>query len=628
MGKKYTDLLKKKLSKENFAKLSALANPFIIDFVGEYVELCTPQTVFVRTDSLEDINYIRAQALSLGEEKSLATKGHTFHFDGYFDQARDKKNTKYLLPKGSKLSSFLHNIEKNSGRKEIRDFLKESMSGRQMFVCFFSLGPVSSPFSILAVQLTDSAYVAHSEDILFRPGYEQFKRNKVKRDFFKFVHSAGELENFVSKNVDNRRIYIDLEKQLVYSVNTQYAGNTVGLKKLALRLAIKKASGEGWLAEHMFIMGVTDRNNKKAYFCGAYPSMCGKTSTAMMSGGSIIGDDITYLRVMDGKLRAVNVERGVFGIIKDVNSKDDPIIFDALNKEGEVIFSNVLIDEEKIPFWLGKSNDVPLKGINFSGPWFPGKIDAQGNKIPPSHKNARYTVRLKSLKNVDRNLESPNGVEVKGLIYGGRDSGVSVPVEQALNWQHGIIIKAAGLESETTAATLGKEGVKTFNPMSNIDFLSISLGKYIKMNLEVAKKLTKPPLIFSVNYFLRDKQGKFLNQIQDKLVWLKWMRLRVDKKVSALLTPTGLIPKYTDLKTLFKEFLKREYAKDDYVEQFKLRIPENLARLERIRNIYEGLERIPSCLFAELKAQERRLRACQVKFGDYVNPHNFCTIIE
>jgi phosphoenolpyruvate carboxykinase (GTP) len=628
MSKKYENLLKKKLNKENFAKLSALANPLIIDFVGEYVRLCAPQTVFVRTDSVEDINYIRAQALSLGEEKKLATKGHTFHFDGYFDQARDKKNTRYLLPKDSKLSSFLHNTEKNSGRKEIRGLLKGSMSGRQMFVCFFSLGPINSPFSILAIQLTDSAYVAHSEDILFRPGYEQFKRNKAKRDFFKFVHSAGELENSVSKNVDNRRIYIDLEKQLVYSVNTQYAGNTVGLKKLALRLAIKKASGEGWLAEHMFIMGVTARNNKKAYFCGAYPSMCGKTSTAMLSGANIVGDDIAYLRVMDGKLKAANVERGIFGIIKDVNSKDDPIIFDALNKEGEVIFSNVLIDEEKNPFWLGKSNDVPLKGVNFSGPWFPGKVDAQGNVIPPSHKNARYTVRLKSLKNVDRNLESPYGVEIKGLIYGGRDSGVSVPVEQALNWQHGIIIKAACLESETTAATLGKEGVKAFNPMSNIDFLSIPLGKYIKMNLEIAKKLIKPPLIFSVNYFLRDGQGKFLNQIQDKLVWLKWMRLRVDKKVSALLTPTGLIPQYTDLRALFEEFLKKEYAKDDYVEQFKLRIPENLARLQRIRNIYEDLEKIPSCLFAELKAQERRLRVCQVKFGDYVSPHNFSTIIE
>ncbi len=622
MTKDYSNSLKERLSKESFEKLSVLENPKVIDFVGEYVELCNPKSVFVCTDTLQDSAYIREKAIELGEEKSLRIKGHTIHFDGPLDQARDKKNTKYLVSKDLKGQGYLNSLDRDQGTNEVRGILKDIMKGKEMFVCFFCLGPADSEFSVLAVQITDSSYVAHSEDILYRPGYEQLKKNKGQGEFFSFVHSAGELENNVSKNVDKRRVYIDLENNLVYSVNTQYAGNTVGLKKLSLRLAIRKAYQEGWLAEHMFVMNVSGQDGKKAYFCGAYPSMCGKTSTAMLQGESIIGDDIAYLRAKDGKAYAVNVERGIFGIIKDVNPKDDPVLFESLTKEGEVIFSNILIDKDKGAFWIGKSKEVLPKGINYSGTWEPGKTDDEGGEILPSHKNARYTIRLKDLKNVDENLENPEGIEIRGLIYGGRDSDTSVPIEQALSCRQGIITKAASLESETTAATLGKEGVRVFNPMSNMDFLSIPPGKYIEMNLRFAEKLDNPPLIFSVNYFLRGKNGGFLNGIQDKRVWLKWMRLRAEAKVKALLAPTGLIPEYQDLKRLFKEVLGKDYGEAEYVEQFTIRIPENLAKIERIKNIYKKLEDIPACLFTELDAQESRLEEARKKSGDYINPND------
>ncbi len=622
MTKDYSNFLKGKLSKESFEKLLALENSKVIDFVGEYVELCNPDSVFIRTDTLADSTYLREKAKALSEEKSLKIQGHTIHFDSPLDQARDKKNTKYLVSKDLKAQSYLNSLDYDQGTAEVRGILKDIMKGKEMFVCFFCLGPVDSDFSILAVQITDSSYVVHSEDILYRPGYEQLKKNKGQGEFFSFVHSAGVLENNVSKNVDKRRVYIDLENNLVYSVNTQYAGNTVGLKKLSLRLAIKKAYQEGWLAEHMFVMNVAREDGKKAYFCGAYPSMCGKTSTAMLQGESIIGDDIAYLRAKDGKAYAVNVERGIFGIIKDVNPKDDPVLFESLTKQGEVIFSNILIDEDKEVFWIGKSKEVPPRGINYAGAWRPGQTNAEGGEITPSHKNARYTIRLKDLKNVDENLEKPQGVEVKGLVYGGRDSDTSVPVEQALSWQQGIITKAASLESETTAATLGKEGVRVFNPMANMDFLSIPLGKYIEANLGFAEKLTEEPLIFSANYFLRNKNGEFLNGIQDKRVWLKWMRLRSESSVKALISPTGLIPEYRDLKKLFKEILDKDYSEAEYVEQFTIRIPENLAKIERIKSIYKKLEGIPSGLFTELDAQSERLKEAQKGNGDYINPTN------
>ncbi|MFH1519397.1 MAG: phosphoenolpyruvate carboxykinase (GTP) [Candidatus Omnitrophota bacterium] len=622
MPKDYLNFLKARLDQESLEKLTVLENPKVIGFVGEYLELCNPKSVFVRTDSSSDSTYIREKALATGEERNLSLKGHTIHFDGFFDQARDKKNTKYLIS-GGLSGGYLNSIDRQEGRAEVRDILRDIMKGKEMFICFFCLGPIDSPFSILAAQITDSSYVIHSEDILYRPGYEQFRKRKGEGDFFSFVHSAGALANKVSKDVDKRRIYIDLEDNLVYSVNTQYAGNSVGLKKLALRLAIKKAYQEGWLAEHMFLMGVLDQEGRKTYFCGAYPSMCGKTSTAMLSGESIVGDDIAYLRAKDGKALAVNVERGIFGIVKDVNPKDDPVLFKSLTKEGEIIFSNILVNKENNTFWTGKSDKVPSKGINYSGPWFPGKTDKEGVTIPSSHKNARYTIRLNALDNIDENLDNPQGVEVKGLIYGGRDSDTLVPVEQAFSWQQGIITKAASLESETTAATLGQEGVRVFNPMSNMDFLSIPLGKYIAANLEFAQKLTNPPLVFSVNYFLRNKNGQFLNQIQDKRIWLKWICLRAEKKVKALLTPTGLIPEYDCLKQLFKEVLGRDYQEVEYLEQFNLKVVENLVKIARIRAIYEKLEDIPACLFEELDAQAKRLRECQEKYGNYVSPKNF-----
>ncbi|GAH73279.1 unnamed protein product, partial [marine sediment metagenome] len=263
----------------------------------------SPASVFICTGSAEDINYIRELAIKAGEETPLDIPGHTVHFDGYHDQARDKAQTKYLLPPGSDLGASLNSIEKKAGVEEVRSFLKDSMVSREMLICFWCLGPTDSDFSIPAVQITDSPYVAHSESILFRPGYEQFTKIGASPDFFRFIHSEGELENAVSKNIDKRRVYIDLEEDLVYSVNTQYGGNTIGLKKLALRLAIQKGSEEGWLAEHMFVMGAHGPGGRVTYFAGAFPSACGKTSTSMLPGQTIIGDDIAYFRRKAGQIR-------------------------------------------------------------------------------------------------------------------------------------------------------------------------------------------------------------------------------------------------------------------------------------------------------------------------------------
>ena len=612
--------LKQKLTAENYDKLTALNNPKMHAFVADAIQLTGPDSVFVCTGSPDDIAYLRELAVKNGEEKLLNITGHTCHFDGYNDQARDKAQTKYLLPPGSELGESLNSTEKSAGVEEVRSFLKDSMSRRQMLVCFWCLGPPDSDFTISCIQITDSPYVAHSESILYRPGYQQFKKIGDSTVFFRFIHSEGELENFVSKNIDKRRVYIDLEEDLVYSVNTQYGGNTIGLKKLALRLAIQKASRQGWLAEHMFVMGAHGPVDRVTYFAGAFPSACGKTSTSMLPGQTIVGDDIAYLRKKAGQIRCVNVEKGIFGIIRDVNSEDDPVIYEALNSPCEVIFSNVLIDRNK-PHWLGMGSELPTEGINHSGKWHKGKTDSKGNEITASHKNARYCLNIPDLGNCDPMLDDPEGVPLGGIVYGGRDSDTWVPVEQAFNWAEGIIIKGAALESETTAATLGAEGVRTFNLMSNLDFLSIPLGRYIQNNLDFEKDIENPPLVFSVNYFLKDKKGKYLNGMGDKLVWLLWAELRVNDDVNAVQTPTGFIPIYEDLEKLFKDNLDKKYTKDAYVEQFTIRIPENLAKLDRVEKIYkEKVSDTPRILYDIFDDVRKRLKDAQTKHGDNISP--------
>jgi phosphoenolpyruvate carboxykinase (GTP) len=404
-----------------------------------------------------------------------------------------------------------------------------------------------------------------------------FTHKKELADLFCILHSAGKMDkNMVSIEPDKRRIYIDYTHNMIYSVNTQYAGNTVGLKKLALRLTIRKADKEGWLAEHMLLMGVRGPNGRKTYVAGAFPSACGKTSTAMLPGETILGDDIAYFRNIEGRAKAVNAESGIFGIIQNVNPDDDPAIFKVLTTPGEVIFSNILVNNGK-PYWLGMKGEIPKQGMNFSGEWQEGKTDSEGNEISHAHKNARYAVTLQALDNADPELNNPTGVELSGIMYGGRDAKSYVPVQQSFSWEHGIVAYGAALETETTFATIGKEGVPEINLMSIQDFVSISLGKYLQNNLDFGQKLKEAPLVFGVNYFLRDKDGKFLNGIRDKHVWIKWMELRIHSDVGALKSPTGLIPKYDDLKELFAQVLSKQYSQEDYVKQFTIRIPENLA---------------------------------------------------
>jgi len=619
-------ILEKGLKKADLEKLYKIDNRAVHEFVAKCLDLCQPSSVFVVTDASTDWNYVKQAALRNHEEAPLSKK-HTVHFDAYGDQGRDKNNTCYLVDDLDYLEPELNSRDRTKGLEDVHNILKGIMKGKELFVCFFSLGPVDSEYAIPCLQLTDSSYVAHSESLLYRKGYDLFVRLGGKANMFRFIHSQGQtveagLGLRVSSNLKDRRVFIDLKEETVLSVNNQYGGNSIGLKKLAMRLAIQRASKEGWLTEHMFIMSVGARHGRRVYLTGAFPSMCGKTSTAMIPGESILGDDIAYLRNAGDCMRAVNVEKGMFGIIDGVNSKDDWLQWKAIHDpETEVIFSNVLVKPDGGVYWTGADGACPEEGINHSGKWHKGKKDEAGKEIPPSHKNARFTISLDSLDNIDQRLEDPMGVKIRGMIYGGRDSDTWVPVEEAFDWAHGIITKGASLESETTAATLGQGGVRVFNPMSNLDFLSVPIGTYIQRNLEFGEKLENPPRIFSTNYFLKGSDGKYLNSKTDKRIWLKWIAYRVHDDADAIKTPTGLIPAYDDLREMFKEVSNQVYTREEYISQFSFRAASHIEKVDRILAQYrDRVKNTPPVLFEVMEAQKARIEKVRKEKGDVVSP--------
>lgn len=614
--------------------LDELSCPALDALLLDAINLMEPAKLYIQTDAAEDVQYIREQALACGEEAHLAAKGHTFHFDGEKDQGRDKEHTCVLLDDQTGLDAEIKTMDRKEGTEEVRKVMKGCMKGKTLLLCFFCLGPAHSRFTKTAVQFTDSFYVVHSENVLYRNGFDHFRASfkgqpADGRTFFAFYHSCGRVnERMQPMDVADRRIYIDPVTNLVYTINNSYAGNSLACKKLALRLAIYDSNWHyrDHLTEHMFLseFPVPGKPGEHVYVCGAFPSACGKTSTSMCPGAHIVGDDIVYMENVDGVCKAVNIEQGMFGIIAGVNPEDDPLIYKCLTSERELIFSNVLVGSDGKPYWDGMSSlpkeewaakDLPEAGTSFKGPWTKGTW-------PIMHGNARFTLRLSELDNVSSKLNDPEGCEVGVILYGGRDADTCPPVYEALDWCHGVYIGSA-IESATTAATLGAQGVVKSSPMANLDFLVVPIPLYLKNHIAFGTKLgANAPKVYGVNYFLKGANGQFLNTKLDKKVWISWACGRTKGLFEALETPLGRIPKYEDLRKLMaEEFNGRVYTREEYDEQFSIRAAKYLEKIARIEKLYAA--GAP----AEWLAVQDRLRAGLEKLvseaGPVVLPSHF-----
>jgi len=606
--------------------------PEVIEPIYNGATRMSPASIFINTGSREDMTYIRQKSLEDGEEFALTRKKHTGHFDGVDDQGRDTANTKYLAYADTEISSLQKKMEHRSGVVEIRSIITDIMEKKEMIISFISRGPIGSPVADPTLQVTDSFYVTHSEHMLYRMiDPETFSKDVADKGFmFINYHSAGKLtETNVSSNLNDRRIYMDVERFRSYSSNNQYAGNSIAPKKINHRFAnmnnIRNHFGRR-LDEHMFIAGF-EMEDEIVYFGGAYPSGCGKTGTAM-TGTHLIGDDLAkiFIDQESGEVRAVNPEKGMFGIIEGVNKEDDPETMEILTGEGrEVIFSNLLTSDGK-PYWSGMGEALPVKGRNFAGEW-----TAKSGKSP-SHKNARFTISLDTLGNYDPAGENPEGVKLSGLLFGGRDYTTMPTIVMAHDWMNSVV-HGAIIRSATTATEIGADGSEKRSPFANEAFFPGPLAQYINHykafgeNPHIAPE--NLPSGFQVNYWLH-KSGRgtlapgeadgLIGEKRDTKVWMRIMALMHQGKVESIWTPIGRIPKYQDLKKLFKEVIGKEYEKELYTKQFSLYTDNLIKRVDMSIVEFAKENGMADDFFHVLDTWRRDLAALKATIGLIVTP--------
>ena len=610
-------------------RILKIQNHDILKRIANAIVVCNPDTIFINTGSQADHAFIKNLAVETGEESPLAMKNHTIHFDLPGEQGRIVDRTFYIANPEDHISSLANRMNRENALEDIRSNMTDIMKGKTMMVGFYMRGPVGSTVSNPALEITSSAYVSHSAELLYRNAYADFDREVATLGhFFTNVHSQG---LNLPEDLPNARVFMDRQYQTTYSFKCTYAGNTLLLKKGNHRFAVDKAvyknPGEE-LSEHMFITGIRGPGNRVTWCAGAAPSGCGKTTTAM-AGNLFVGDDLAQMWIArDGSIRSVNPEAGIFGIVEDVNQEGDPLLMKVLRQSGyEVIWSNVLIDENKIPQWVGNNEPVPDKGINFQGKWHAGMADGKGGPVPMSHPNSRCTLRSTCLDNYSDEAENPEGVLTRVFTYSGRDADTMPPVWAAQDPDHGVVIGAC-IVSAATATEVGATGVKRA-PWANAPFIPGALGDYMEAQFRFFgnKKIRKQhqPVMAGLNYFLTEKSRggdseRLLGEKRDVKVWLAWLERYAHNEAGCIKTPIGNLPLYQDLVQLFAQIIGKEYPKTLYDRQFSLYVDNIVKRIALQEAAYAKEAGIPDRLFDILARQKEALLAWKQKKGAVILP--------
>lgn len=622
-------LFRQRLNDEHFARIQNVKNPEAQIKIANALVMCRPEKVYINTGSEQDRRFIREMALSKGEESPLAMTNHTIHYDLKEEQGRIIDRTYYVANDDEPVSSLGLRMSRPDALDVVRNGMDGIMNGMTMVVGFYSRGPVGAQVSNPAIEITSSAYVCHSAEILYRNIYSDFDSEVARQGhFYTNIHSEG-LNR--SEDLPDARVLMDRSHRTTYSFKCTYAGNTLLMKKGNHRFSVDRSVYEKRgieLSEHMFITCIQGRNGRITGITGAAPSGCGKTTTAM-AGDYFVGDDLAQMWIAeDGTIRSVNPECGIFGIVEDVNLEGDPLLMDCLRNEGtEVIWSNVLIDDNGVPHWVGNGEPRPSSGRNFQGEWQEGMTDDNGKPVPLSHPNARCTLASTALGNYSEEAENSAGVETRVITYSGRDSDTMPPVWAAKNSAQGVVIGAC-IVSAATATEVGATGVKRA-PWANAPFIPGALGDYMDAQFKFfgSDKIAedKRPVMAGLNYFLtheaRGGEGKLLlGEKRDVKAWLAWLEQRAHNDVDAIDTPIGYLPKYDDLERLFKERIDKDYPVELYTKQFSLYIDNILARIELQLEAYGKEENLPAKLFEVLKQQREELTALKDKYGPIVTP--------
>ncbi|WP_300669205.1 phosphoenolpyruvate carboxykinase (GTP) [Desulfoluna sp.] len=621
-------LLEARMDADTLAKLKRIRTRDAVITIANAAMLCTPDRIFINTGSKEDGAFIRREALATAEEDALPMANHTIHYELKDEQGRITDRTYYLAEPDEKVSSLANRIDRGEGLVDVQERMGGIMKGMTMVVGLYMRGPVGAPASNPSLQITSSLYVTHSAEMLYRNRFDDFDAEVERLGYFYTnIHSQG-LNR--AEDLPNARVYMDRHDQTTYSINCTYAGNTLLMKKGNHRFSVDKAvkNRGNELSEHMFITGIEGPGSRVTWFAGAAPSGCGKTTTAM-AGHQFVGDDLAQMWIAeDGTVRSINPESGIFGIVEDVNWEGDPALMPLLREEGtEVIWSNVLIDEDGLPQWTGNGDGNPTKGRNFQGEWEAGMVDEKGKPVPVSHPNSRATLVASALANYSPASEDPKGVETSVITYSGRDADTMPPVWVAKSSDHGVAIGAC-IVSAATATEVGAKGVKRA-PWANAPFIPGALGEYMDAqfafwaNERIASG--KRPLMAGLNYFLTHKarggeSTKLLGEKRDVKVWLAWLERHFHGEVRGIETPIGILPKYEDLKALFTKILDKPYPEELYTKQFSLYVDNIVARIDLQNDAYGKEEDIPARFFEVLKEQKEGLLALKESFGVVVRP--------
>ncbi len=624
-----TRLFRQSMDDEHYSRIEAIKNDSVRYKIASAIAICRPKSVYINRGDEPDKEFIRRLAIDKGEEAPLAMENHTIHYDLSKEQGRIVDRTFYIVDDWEEVSSLGKRMSREKALEEIGEHMTGIMKDMTMIVGFYMRGPVGAPGSNPALEITSSAYVAHSAEILYRNAFYHFN-DEVARlgHFFTNIHSEG-LNR--TEDLPDARVFMDRSYRTTYSYKCTYAGNTLLLKKGNHRFAVDKAvyhNRGNELSEHMFITGINGINGRITWCAGAAPSGCGKTTTAM-AGDYFIGDDLAQMWIAeDGTIRSINPECGIFGILEDVNREGDPMLMDRLRSPGtEVIWTNVLIDDDKVPHWVGNGETGPDRGFNFQGEWHRGMKDENGKEVPMSHPNSRCTLSSSVLGNYSKDAENPDGVETRIFTYSGRDSDTMPPVWVAKNSEHGVVLGAC-IVSAATATEVGVRGVKR-SPWANAPFIPGSLGDYMDAQFKFfgnpAIKEDKKPVMAGLNYFLTHEarggtSSKLLGEKKDVKVWLAWLERYAHKDVGHIKTPMGNLPLYDDLKILFKDIIDKEYLESLYEKQFSLYTDNIIKRIDLQIDAYSKDKDIPDMLFKVLDAQKKGIEELKNRLGSVVSP--------
>jgi phosphoenolpyruvate carboxykinase (GTP) len=517
-----------------------LATP-LETWVDEAAKLTKPERVVYCDGSEAEYRRMIAEMLRGGDSYALNEKTYPdcyLHRSSPNDVARTEHLTYICSPTKEEAGPTNNWMDPGAAKHKVGALLDGAMRGRTMYVIPYVMGPVSSPISKVGAEVTDSPYVVASMRIMSRMGKVAMERLGTSSEFVPGLHSLGDLD-------PTRRFIMHFpQEKLIWSVGSGYGGNALlGKKCFALRIASVMAREQGWMAEHMLILGLESPGGKVTYMAAAFPSACGKTNLAMMvstlesQGYRVwtVGDDISWMKIgEDGYLHAINPEAGFFGVAPGTGMKTNQNVMEALHKN--TLFTNVAMTSEREPWWEGIGTDPPAGLINWKGePWDPSKGTA-------AHPNARYTVPAQQSPSISPKWETPEGVPISAFIFGGRRARVAPLVYESFDWQHGVFVGAT-MASETTAAATGDVGITRRDPMAMLPFCGYNMADYFGNWLEMGKKIPKPPKIFHVNWFRKGADGKFLwPGYGENVRVLKWILERVEGRGAAQETPIGYVP--------------------------------------------------------------------------------------